>query len=61
VFTYLLTQAPAQICLISFYISVTTLIRNTHAKNMHKIKCMMTFWDLIKDHSENEGVYTYMT
>jgi len=28
----LLTQAPAQICLIIFYISVTTLIRNSHKK-----------------------------
>ena len=28
----LLTQAPAQICLINFYIPVTTLIRNSHKK-----------------------------
>jgi hypothetical protein len=28
----LLTQAPAQICLMIFYISVTTLIRNSHKK-----------------------------
>jgi len=57
----LLTQAPAQICLIIFFISVTTFIRNSHTKIISSIMLLDEYDFFIGSHKRSqrdERLYT---
>lgn len=57
----LLTQAPAQICLIIFFISATTLIRSSHNKIIARINTNGVYDFFIGSHKRSqreERLYT---